>query len=58
MKKNIHACMCTHVHSRGTRRTLDRPRLLGFIMVNCGSEGADLGYKSLIWAQVTAMGRN
>lgn len=52
-----HTCMYVHARAQ-PRDALNGPRLLGFIMVNCRSEGADLGYKSLIWAQVTAMGRN
>lgn len=32
--------------------------LSAFIKVNCRSEGVDLGYKSMVWAQVKAMKRN
>lgn len=56
-KAYMHACACT----RTLKRHIETQRIVclpDFIKVNCRSEGADLGYKSLIRAQVKAMKRN
>lgn len=58
MWKNIHAL---HVHAHTHLGDIETQKILclhDFIYVNCRSEGADLGYKSMIRVQVKEMNRD